>query len=376
MEQELGELVAANSETNRTKWALEYKAQGKKVIGVFDPHMPEELIHAAGMLPWRVTGTWKDSIPLASVYRLAISCGYPNHVLESLLAGELDFLDGAVFTAWDDDMRTLYDNFYFSGKIPLVHIMYLPHKATKLTLNYWAGEVERLRKRLEEFGGKRIDHASLSHSMAVFDEMRSLLMKLYQLRRGAKPAISGAEALGITIAARVMPKEEFTRRLRGLLPYLAGREAPLKGVKPRLLVSSDFLDDPRYLGLIEDTGAVVAMDDLDTGSRYFWNGMAKPGGDLILALARYYLTRPADPHTDKWAEEVGQVIQWARDFRVDGVIQLALTNCFPRETRLTYFSQELTKAGIPNMTFKRDYQLTKEGQLRTRIEAFLETLEG
>ncbi|NLE94231.1 MAG: hypothetical protein GX600_00925, partial [Dehalococcoidia bacterium] len=94
MENRLQRLLEGNNEAHRVEWAREWKARGGRVIGVMSSYVPEEVIWAAGMLPWRITGTWKENINLASVYRSRSTCSYCSHALESFLAGELDFLDG------------------------------------------------------------------------------------------------------------------------------------------------------------------------------------------------------------------------------------------------------------------------------------------
>ena len=96
MEKQLRLLIEANSENNRAQWALDWKEQGKKVMGIMSTYVPEEVIHAAGLLPWGITGTWQEDISHARVYRTESSCSYCNHVLESLLTNELDFLDGII----------------------------------------------------------------------------------------------------------------------------------------------------------------------------------------------------------------------------------------------------------------------------------------
>ena len=93
MEARLQGLINENSPENRKKWALKAKGQGKKVIGLLCSYVPPELIYAADMFPWRVTGTWTSDLSKALSYLSPDSCRYCSHVLESLLRGDLEFLD-------------------------------------------------------------------------------------------------------------------------------------------------------------------------------------------------------------------------------------------------------------------------------------------
>ncbi len=211
--------------------------------------------------------------------------------------------------------------------------------------------------------------------------MRSLLLRLYELRKREKPAITGAEALGITTAAQVMPVNLFNQEMENLLPYLEQRFAPLVNKRPRsarLMVSSDGLDNPAFIRIIEEAGAVVVMDDMDTGSRWFWQevDVAEAEQDPLKALAHRYLTRPACPRMANWDEQIEQAIAWAQEYKVDGVVDLTQLSDHPRQFRVPVFREALQEAKIPVMSIVRDYPVTGEGQLRTRIEAFVEMLIG
>ncbi len=128
MEDRLVNLIDGNSEINRKKWAVEWKKQGKKVIGVLCSYVPEEVIHAAGMLPWRVTGTWQPDVSRALSHRPIRARLYHAHVLESLLSGELDFLDGVVATDREQELVRLWDMWTHLRKMPFAHIMHIPHQ--------------------------------------------------------------------------------------------------------------------------------------------------------------------------------------------------------------------------------------------------------
>lgn len=376
MEDNLRRLIEGNSEENRKKWALEYKKQGKKVIGAACLSVPEEVIYAAGMLPWRIAGTWRENVPLASAYRLPYTCPFCTHVLESLLTGELDFLDGVVFTDRDYDLVRLSDVWEEIGKTPFFHIMHVPQQQSEIAYQQLAKGIRGLMSALEQFGGSKITDKSLRHAIDVYNERQVLVTKIYELRKREMPPLSGAEMLGITTAAGVMPAEEFNRELKLLLSYLEGRRAALSSFSPRLLVSSDMLDNPAYLQAIEDVGCLVAMDDLDTGSRYFVETVDASLADPAYSLAKHYITSHGSARTGYWDQQAQQLIEWARGFNISGIVDLRQTWCFPRMWRAPFLARTLNESGIPNITIEREYHLAQLGQLRTRIGAFLEMLRA
>lgn len=377
MEERLRCLINMNSEQSRTEVAKEWKRQGKGIVGVCDTDIPEEIIFAAGMLPWRITGTWRGDVPLANIYRPVNTDVYCTHVLQSVLAGELDFLDGIVFSREDDDMRRLYDiclhlERFHINKMPFTYILHLPKKYSEATCKAFQEGIIRFKGALEQFSGE-ISEQSLHQAIEVYNKWRTLLMRIYNLRKKEVPPISGSEALGIVTASFVMSKDEFSQELEALFPYIEKRETSLARTYPRLLVSSDKLDNPAYLELIENLGAIVAMDDLDTGSRYFWKLTDSESGP-ISALAERYLTRPSLHNIDH-EKYANQLIGWVREYNITGVLNLPHMFGYLRQMATPYITKKLTEAGIPIMSFIREYHLANTGQLQTRIGAFLETLK-
>jgi benzoyl-CoA reductase/2-hydroxyglutaryl-CoA dehydratase subunit BcrC/BadD/HgdB len=212
----------------------------------------------------------------------------------------------------------------------------------------------------------------LRDAIAVYDKGRALLRKVYELRKREEPPITGGEALAITMAAMVMPRDEFNQELEALLPYLETRKAKVSRTKPRLLLSGDLLDNPAYIDLVEAAGCLVAMDDMDTGSRYFWEEV-DGGSDLAQALAVRYL-KNRSPRMLDWRGQIEQLVKWAKEFNIDGVLELPDTYDYTRGFRRPVLEKQLKEADIPLMSFERDYYLSNVGQLKTRIGAFLEIL--
>ncbi len=155
MEQRLRALVDSTRETNRDKWALEWHKQGRKVMGLLCSYVPEEVIYAAGMLPWHITGTKRPEVSRALAYRASNSSLYCNHVLESLLAGDLDFLDGVIATDREQDLVRLWDVWFHLNRTPFAHIMHVPHQESTLAYRQMAKEISALVRHLEEFGESR-----------------------------------------------------------------------------------------------------------------------------------------------------------------------------------------------------------------------------
>jgi benzoyl-CoA reductase/2-hydroxyglutaryl-CoA dehydratase subunit BcrC/BadD/HgdB len=243
-------------------------------------------------------------------------------------------------------------------------------------VGYFAREIEKLAERLAEFGGARVTEDSLLESMETVDETRHLINQVYEMRKREVPPLSGAEFLALTTAATVMDRGEFNRQLRLLMPHIESRRGAVEVEGPRIMISSDMLDNPAYLALVEEQGCIVAMDDLDTGSRSFIGPCEADGEDPVTALAKRYSLRPPDPPALDWDLQLQWIINWVSEYRIEGVIELADEFSPPRRWRWPFLSRTLGEAEIPVVRIPVGYGLSSTGQLSTRIGAFVEMVSG
>ncbi len=373
-EHELQSLVGLAQSPNYIKYALKWKQGGGKVWGVLDSYVPEEVLVAAGILPWRIRGSRKPFPDLAKQHRTANCNPYYNHIVQSVFDGELDFLDGIAATDWEQDGSRAYDLLEYFGKPGSGHILHVPYVKRDVNLAYFVSEIKKFISAVENFSGMKITADSLRQAAQQVNTVRSLLMRLYSLRQREHIPVSGAECLNISLATMTMDRKEFIPKMESLLPYLETRLTTGNSTRPRLLVVSDFLDDGAFLDLVEESGAVVAMDDLDTGSRYFWGAVDTDSPDIITAIAHRYLNRVPCPRMNFYEEEVDQVIAWTADFKVDGVLMLYLPFCYSRLMGKPFWVRRFKAARIPFLSLERDYCLFQPGQLKIRIEAFVESL--
>lgn len=357
------------------KWVHDWKKENKKVIGLVDTIFPEEILHAAGVMPYHIVGTRRLENPLTWVWRPVNVSRYFNHVCESVLSGELLFLDGMVFTDWDDDERRLYDLLSYLKKPSFTDIVHVPHQEGQLAYDYFAETLRKFLSVVEEKFNVNVTNNMLWHSIQLYDRGRALLMKLYEWRKREVPPISGMEAAAIVMASYFMPRELYVKELEELMPFLEKRAPTFKKLRPRIMVTSDHLDDLRYFELIENEGLLIAMDDMDTGSRYFWKMVGRKEKDPFLALAKRYLSRPAECFAFWWDRQVETLIKQVADWNIDGVLNFPYLGCLDRQCCHPYLAERMGAAGVPIESFLHEYAFANEGQLRTRIGAFREILD-
>jgi len=192
------------------------------------------------------------------------------------------------------------------------------------------------------------------------------------MRKGM-PLISGAEALEVTLSGMFMDKKEHNVLLRQLLKELPKRKGR-SGEEKRLLVAGSEMDDVELIKIIESLGSVVVTDDIATGGRSIWTDVI-PQEDRYEAIATRLITRPPDASKDVPDRlRVPHILKLVKDFRVDGVIILQNKFCDTYQWDNPALMSALTGGGIPNLRLETDI-VNPPGPFRTRVEAFIETLE-
>lgn len=259
---------------------------------------------------------------------------------------------------------------------PFKKLMGIPCKVSRATLSYFEDELELFQRDIEEHFEVTITPEALSQSIRLYNRSRELLEQLYELRKADPPPITGAEVAEVIRAGWVMPREEYNPLLEALLEEVASNPDRLAGYDGyRLLLYGSELDEPEYLKVIEDLGGMVVADDLCTGSRYF-EQRVEENGNPFRALAVRYLTRPFCARMHPTSERVRRLQQLAQDFRVDGVIHETIKFCDINVGNYPITKAGLDELGLPSLCLEREYVLAGVGQMKTRVGAFLESLEG
>lgn len=349
--------------------------QGGKVMALFCSCGPEEIITAAGMVPFRARGTGSTGTELADTYMASIICSFTRHSLNMGLRGDYDFIEGAVWLNTCDHARRIYDNWKRKVDTPFVHIMSLPKKTGEAQVAWYRDEMVIIKEALEKHLGITITDDKLWEAIKTHNETRRLLRQLYELRKQDNPPITGAEVLAVVVASTAMPRERFNQMLKELLQDLKGAEG-IKDYRARLMITGGILDDPGYINVIEEQGGLVVTDMLCFGTRIFWNDVDEKAGDPLQALAQYYIAdRYSCPRMfQDYPRRAALVSEMIRDFKVDAIIGERLLFCDIWTVEHYQLGKELRPQGIPYMQLDREYVLGGIGQLRTRVQAFLETL--
>jgi len=359
----------------KTEDIMELKRQGKKVFGWLCTYVPEEIIHAAGILPIRITGYAQETeLDDGNAYLYINNCSFSRSCLQMGLRGEYDYLDGVVAGSTCDGARRLFDLWQYYIKVPFHHIITVPRKYTERAHGLYYEQVAQFKEHLEQYLDTRITDEALLKSISVYNESREALKKLYQLRKLDKPPITGAETMEVLNASQRMAKEQFNQYLCELLDELAvsGIE---HGSGARLMVTGSVMNNPEFIRSIEELGGLVVTDELCTSTRYWSDPVVLDGRSPLEAVSRRYLNNFPCARMVPSDERFDRILQLARDYRVDGVISQIIRYCVPYAHDLPLITDRLKKAGIPTLALDVEYGTSGSGQISTRVQAFLEMLE-
>lgn len=355
----------------------EWRAKGGKAIGTICCHIPEEIIHAAGLLPVRIRATGCKDSSEGETWLTGLSCSYARGCLQYLIDGTYE-LDGLIASDGCLMAGRIFDNWAHidpqKGEHYL-HQMAAPRVYRAHSVSYYRGELSDIKEGLEQFTGTTITDEKLKASVALFNETRALIRELYALRQAENPVINGSDTLKIILAATSMPKEEFNVLLRAFLDDAKSR-TPITNHRVRLMVIGSALDDPEYTQVIEDKGGLIVTDALCYGSRYLWEPVELGGGDVLGDLADAYLKRPVCPRMIDMHDELGDFIMgMVKDYKVDGILFEKMQNCECWGGEGIYLTERMEKAGIPMLVVEREELMANAGQLAIRAEAFIEMID-
>ncbi|MBI2877349.1 MAG: 2-hydroxyacyl-CoA dehydratase [Candidatus Tectomicrobia bacterium] len=358
------------------RFIQEWKAQGKKVIGWVCIYVPEEIIYAAGMLPYRVSGDNEElELKQAESFLYVNTCSFARTGFQLALEGRYDFLDGLVVGETCDGARRLYDVWHRNRPLPFMHVYGIPRKFIDRSIRIYRTDLEELKGQLEHFAGREISSEDLRQAIQVYNRGRRLLRQLYELRKMSPPLLSGAEALEVVKAAMRTPRDAYNLLLERLLAEIsAENNQSQSSTQIRLMVLGSILNNSHFLRGIEEVGASVVIDELCTGTRYFW-GEVDETLDPMEALARYYLNRPPCARFQPYDRRFEHILQMIEEFQVHGVISEIVRYCVPYGHDKPFIKQLLSQRDIPLLELDLEYGLGQSGQVRTRVEAFIEMLK-
>jgi benzoyl-CoA reductase subunit C len=358
------------------RWQEEHP--GGKVIGHFQVYFPEEIVHAAGMLPLKVMGAGGQiEARQADSHIGSFICSICRSSLELGLSGRLGMMSAFYTHPICDVARNLAGIWGRNFPSQPAEILYLPQNANSAhAAAYLREEYGRLQVGLEQIGGHPITVDALNRSITVFNENRRLLRELYSVKRRTPWLLSAREAYALTRAGSAMPREEHNKLLRRALaavPERAGREQD----RVRVVFEGGFCEQPPLdmLQLIEEACYVVD-DDLLIGMRWLTDDVPDSTADPLLALATAYLetsSYSAVQHDERKPKE-DMLLARIENSGAQAAILAAAKMCEPGLDEQVAYSKALEARGVPYLMLEFEEKMSGLERMRMEVETFVESI--
>ncbi len=364
----------------RVKELVDHREAGGTVVGTFCTYVPEELIIAAGGICVGLCAGAQVAAEEAEKYLPRNICALIKSSLGFKLAKVCPYIeccDLLVGETTCDGKKKYYE---ILGEFQPVHVMELPQRKDESDLRLWYDEVRRLALRLEELAGTKITENALRDAVKVTNEKRRALLRLAELRKSDPPLISGLDALLINQIAFYDNPVRLTEKVNALCDELEERRERGESIggahRPRVLLSGCPMAIPNWkvAAIIEESGALVAMDEMCTGIRYFRHLVDEEAGDmdaLLDAIADRYMKIDCAVFTPN-PERMEHLEELARGYDIDAVVYYALQFCGPYTVEAYKAKKVVEDMGLPFLYLETDYSTEDIGQLSTRVQALIE----
>jgi len=370
------------SNSIKNSYLEEWKNNKKKVLGYYCTYIPEELFYAAGLLPYRIRATGHELDELADIYMVRFTCGFVRLTLDLALRGGFDFLDGLFVTNCCDHarrMHELYDLVVFKRKEikhkPPQFYVALPHVINEDGFEWYFDEIKLLKEQIEQkYNLKEIENSQFKEAINIYNENRSLLREIYNLRTLDNPKLTGSEFLQISMANTSVPKEIANSELRRILEIIKNSK-DLSNNRKRIMLVGSVVDNINFTKLVEDSGAIIVSDFLCFGERNILDDVDL-NGDLLENIAKRTYYRMSCPRMmDDHERRYDFLLKEIERAKVEGVLLQRINNCDLHGCENMLLEHELKDLGIPNLNIDREAFLTDTTRLQTRIEAFYEMIK-
>jgi benzoyl-CoA reductase subunit C len=350
-----------------------WRDSGGKVVGHFQVYFPEEIVHAAGLLPFKVRGAPLEGVQADSRFGSYL-CSILKTSLELALSQRVEF-EMFVTHPICDAARNLGAVWGRNFPYPC-QILYLPQNANSpAAVAYLRNEYARLERDIEKIIGRPVRKEDLRQSIAVYNRNRALLRELYAIKRNTPWLVSADEAYVLTAVGGLMPREEHNELLEAVLPQIAARPNK-KQDKMRLVFEGGFCEQPP-LDMIRAIArsCYIVDDDLLIGLRWILEDIPLDG-DPLLGLATAYLENssysPVQHDLRKPKEKM--LIERIRKSGADAAILTAAKMCEPGLEEQVAYAHALDQEGIPYFVSEFEEKMTTFEHMEIQLETFVENI--
>ena len=351
-----------------------YLDQGKKVVGCFAPYTPEELVHAAGLIPMGMWGG-RTELKLAKSYLPAFACPIMQANMEFGLNGTYDGLSAVIIPTMCDTLRCMTQNWRFGVKeIPMIPIVYPQNRTAPASVDYLISEFETVLTMLYTITGNMVSEKAMCASIQTYNEHNAAMREFDQVANDHLDVVTPKVRHMVHKSAFFFEKGEHTALLKELIAGL--KELPVCRWEGKKVVIAGILCEPdELLDIFAENQLAVVADDLAQESRQYRTDTPEKGGGALKRLALQWNARYGCSLIHELGKPRGKMLaKMCQETGAQGVISCMMKFCDPEEYDEPYLEADLRNAGYPVMAIEVDPLNTNYEQLRTRVQTFCELL--
>ncbi len=366
----------------RVKELLDAKADGRKVVGAFCTFVPEELVLAVDGICVGLCAGAEFGTEEAEKLVPRNTCALIKAIFGFKLGKVCPYMEASDVIVGENTCDGKKKSYEELAKLINLYVMDLPQMKSDAGRALLKAEYEKFAGYLEDLSRKKITVEKLKEGIRLVNEKRKAIMRMNKLRAADPSPISGLDALLANQLFFFDDPKRFTESINKICDELEERIAKKEGVfpenTPRILMSGCPMAVPNWKvpWIVETSGAVIVGEESCVGERGTrW--MTDDKGDTVEQLMhnivdRYFNIDCAIFTPNKSRRE--QVRKMFRDYKADGVIHYTLQFCQPYQIESGPVEKELEDNGIPTLRLDTDYSLEDAGQIKTRVEAFIERI--
>jgi benzoyl-CoA reductase/2-hydroxyglutaryl-CoA dehydratase subunit BcrC/BadD/HgdB len=362
----------------------EAQKNGVKIIGYFPGnYVPEEIIYASGAVPLcLIHGGNPHPADVALSVLPQVICPFARAQVGERLLKENPYyrmLDMLVAPITCQHLKKVAEVWEYDGDLEIFKLGVPQQYSHDFELEYYADRLRALRDRLQAFTGNEITSEKLGGAIALYNRMRELLKEIALMRRASPSPLSALDFIKLNHASFYADPAFMVDVLDSVYHELKDKPPAADTNVPRILLLGPNIGDGDYtvLELVQAAGGEIVIEELCEGIRYYWHEIESKG-DLFQSLARGYLVDrvPCAFMRDSARKRLEFALGLVKDFNVSGVIWYELLCCETYDAESYFFAAKMAEQNIPMLILESDYGTADTGQLKTRIEAFIEIVRG
>ncbi len=362
------------------------KENGGLALGYTCFHMPEVLLNLDNCFSLRLRAPKTGSMDIATYYMSNYTCEFCRAILERSIEGGMNFLDGLCAVDACAQMNRCVENIEIQKLVDkekfFVSHVDVPYKVDDHAIAHYTKQIKiKIMDKLKETYGVDVSDESIRKAVAEHNEICRIITEIGEYRKEDNPRITGYEFHILNLVTYACPKKLVKDKLLETLEELKVREADVdKKFRAKVVLVGSEMDDAEFSSIIEESGALIVAD------RYCFGSF--PGRqeiklndteDVLMQVCRQYLIDSLCPRymsTEKIDERRLFVDKLVKDYNADGVIyeQIKFCDYWGYERVLSGYVMN-KEFGHPVLSIDRPYMAKASGQLKTRIQAFVESLE-